>query len=921
MKKLILACVIMSCAVVYAQQTREVLHRAPVAVYTAGGVHVSWRSLVTDPDSLPFRVLRGETLLTPAPLTSTCSLLDAAGQPGDTYTIEVLWPDSTETFTTTAWGSIYQTIALDRPASIKSGNTTGRYRPDDISVGDLDGDGEYEMVVKWMPDNARDNGSKGYSSPCILRAYEMDGTLLWSVNLGLNIRSGNHYTQFLVYDFDGDGMAEMICQTAPGSTDGLGRYVSAAATDTAIQHINDTLTYVNSNGHITGGEELLTVFRGTTGEAMHTVWYNPNRACSVGGQASYNTSAWGDSNYNRGNRMVACVAHLDGVDALPTAIMGRGYYTRCYLWAVDWNGTALTTRWLHASTSKNAWTLTDGAGNTIASASGLTATAYGQGVHGISVGDVDGDGKDEIVTGGATIDHDGTLLCSTGLGHGDAIHLADLVPDRPGLEVMMPHEDSPYGYDVHDATTGYILARATGSSDTGRGLAADFFPEHRGYECWSSINNNSYACNDGAVVSSKKPDTNFRIYWTGDPYDQTFDGRYNADSLKSFPRIRKWNGSSATTVIEFQGYGLPQSCNTTKSTPCLQADLLGDWREELILYKYEKDWSAPQVELMLFTTPMPTAYRLPCLMQDHLYRMGVAWQNCAYNQPPHLGIYLPDYFGLEQPGVPDTTQTDTIADIADTLTLIAQMHFDGNLRNEVTGAELTPAGYTPTYVSGVNGQAIDFAQAAETTGHITQPHYSELAIGNESFTLAFWVNAALTNNVDQYLFHKGSTTADVSAGTSGKWIGVEYKNGNLKFAIDDDVTKTEVAQASSPCFDGGWHHIVCIRNVKTKMLRLFVDGEEVSSGADETGDISQSEDLVLANSTVRFNCRYTGKMDELTWYRGANNAAGVKQWYQQTKPDALTSEPSVSLTRKVLEDGQVVIIRNGKRYSVLGIAK
>jgi hypothetical protein len=239
----------------------------------------------------------------------------------------------------------------------------------------------------------------------------------------------------------------------------------------------------------------------------------------------------------------------------------------------------------------------------------------------------------------------------------------------------------------------------------------------------------------------------------------------------------------------------------------------------------------------------------------------------------------------------------------------------------VTGAELTPAGYTPAYVSGVNGQAIDFAQAAETTAHLTQPHYSELAIGNESFTLAFWVNAALTNNVDQYLFHKGSTTADVSAGTSGKWIGVEYKNGNLKFAIDDDVTKTEVAQASSPCFDGEWHHIVCIRNVRTKMLRLFVDGEEVSSGADETGDISQSEDLVLANSTVRFNCRYTGKMDELTWYRGANNAAGVKQWYQQTKPNALTSEPSVTLTRKVLEDGQVVIIRNGKRYSVLGVAK
>ena len=291
----------------------------------------------------------------------------------------------------------------------------------------------------------------------ILDCYKLDGTQLWRINLGKNIRAGAHYTQFLVYDFDGDGKAELICKTSAGSLDGKGRFVNLVATDADR----------NKVGRIMEGPEMLTVFRGLTGEAIHTVWYNPNRAFGIGKQVAEGesllngypqySSIWGDKdNYgNRGERYLAGVAHLDG------------YYTRSYLWAVDFDGKELKTRWLHASVSPNDWEVRDAEGKMIREAHGLknrdskgnevSATAFAQGAHSLAVGDVDGDGCDEITYGSAAINNDGTLLYSTGLGHGDALHLSDLDPDRPGLEVFMVHEEYPYGSDLRDARTGEII--------------------------------------------------------------------------------------------------------------------------------------------------------------------------------------------------------------------------------------------------------------------------------------------------------------------------------------------------------------------------------------------------------------------------------------------------------------------------------
>ena len=755
------------CVSTQAQQVSEKLNRAPVAVNTTQGVLVSWRSLVDDPVDLSFDVFRGTTQVASG-VTDVTNVLDPDGKPDDVYTIA---SSDGKSVSVAAWSSIFTSFDVKRPSSIKSctGGLTGRYRPDDMSVADLDGDGDYEIVLKWLPDNARDSGKDGISCPFILQAYEMDGTQLWSknINLGYNIRSGNHNMQFLVYDFDGDGKAELICRTAAGSTDGQGTYVTEAGDDD-IKSTDNTSTYVNSKGYVTNGEEFLTVFEGTTGKALKTIWYNPNRQLTTGRDKMEGyASSWGDTYGNRAERFNACVAYLDGLDKLPTAIMQRGYYTLCYIWAVDWNGTDLTTRWIHVSESDK-WSVKDASGSVIKSASG--SSAYGQGVHGISVGDVDQDGKDEICIGGATIDQDGALLCSTGKGHGDAIHLTDLCPNRPGLEVMMPHEESPYGYDVHDATTGELLCSATSSKDNGRGLAADFIPANRGFEFWSSATNSIYDCATGAELLAKKPDTNFRIYWTGDPYDQTFDGRYSSTTGGCSPRIQAYNTSSTaiSTVISFYDFGTPSTCNTTKATPCLQADILGDWREELIMFQYEADYSEPTCKILIYSTPEPTNYKVPCLMQDHVYRMGVAWQNSSYNQPPHLGYYLPDYLGVDGSTYKTTVSSHAVKPAASTTTT----------EKLVASAEDKASVSGTCYTAGENG---------EMTNSTNPAGYIKVRSGNND-QIVFSVNDGyvITGIIIDGYSNNTSTTADRSIILTGLYV--------------DDSTES---LAASTVFPGG----------------------------------------------------------------------------------------------------------------------
>ena len=605
------------------------------------GIFVSWRLLGTDAKGTTFDLLcDGKTIAKGLKVTN---YTDKKGTATSRYSVVTHPASDISPLTSdevTPWSDLYRSVPLDRP---EDGNTPdGRsyqYRPNDCSVGDVDGDGQYELFLKWDPSNAHDNSHDGYTGDVIIDCLKLDGTKLWRINLGRNIRAGAHYTQFMVYDFDRDGHAELICKTAPGSIDGTGRYVTEAADDADIRGADNQADYRNERGRILSGPEYLTVFDGQTGRAIHTIYYRPNRAFGFGGAANYDKEGWGDRGNpgNRGERFLAGVAWLDGPNNKPSAVMCRGYYTPSHLWAVDFNGKKLSTKWLHASTTPHDYYVIDRQGRQTWYHD-LKATAFGQGAHSLSVGDVDGDGCDEITYGSAAINNDGTLLYSTGLGHGDALHLSDLDPDRPGLEVFMVHESRPYGADLRDARTGERLWYETASDDTGRGVAADIDGKHRGFEYWHIFNR---AVRDikGNVISDQLPSCNFRIYWDGDLQDELLANR-GRPYFGSF--IEKWDGKKAVPLPfsngqHFYDMGHSASCNWTKATPCLQADLFGDWREEVILWD-----SSDAAHLNIFTTNIPTTYAVPTLMHDNIYRLSVAWQNTAYNQPPHLGYYLPD---------------------------------------------------------------------------------------------------------------------------------------------------------------------------------------------------------------------------------------------------------------------------------------
>ncbi|WP_308366268.1 MULTISPECIES: GDSL-type esterase/lipase family protein [unclassified Microbulbifer] len=616
MNLLLIFCLFFSLSVIIHEQAyassgfrqMEYLDRGLVAVKVDTGVFVSWRLLGTEPEDITFDLYRDGTKVNSLPITSSTNYLDPNGTIQSRYHVRAVFlgKEQIQSKAVGVWEANYLDVPLNQPpAGANSTLEPYIYNANDASIGDLDGDGEYEIVLKWDPSNSHDNAPSptGSTGEVFIDAYELDGTQMWRISLGKNIRAGAHYTQFMVYDLDGDGKSEIAFRTADGTVDGAGKVIGDPDAD-----------YRDSEGMILQGSEFLTVFEGETGKALVTTEFSPPRG---------NVCDWGDCYGNRVDRFLAAIAYLDG--ERPSLIMTRGYYAKTMLSAYNYRDGQLTKLWTFNSEDPG----NEGYG--------------GQGNHNISIADVDGDGKDEITFGAMAIDDDGAGLYTTGLGHGDAMHLGDLDPDRPGLEVFDVHEhaDSPYGAEFRDARTGEIIWGVYTGKDTGRGMSADIDPRYRGEEVWSSTGVGLWT-NKGTKISSTIPSSiNFGIWWDADLLRELANHNLITNG---FGTIDKWDYKNESTVNLLTAIGT-SSNNTTKGTPNLQADLLGDWREEIV-------WrTADNSALRIFTSTDVTEHRIHTLMHDPVYRLGIAWQNVSYNQPPHPSFYLG--VGMDTPPRPD----------------------------------------------------------------------------------------------------------------------------------------------------------------------------------------------------------------------------------------------------------------------------
>ena len=782
-------------ATTLASREMENLGRGVIATYNGGypsaSVFVAWRMLGTEPNDVGYNVYRGNTKLNSSPITSSCNYLDNGGTANSTYSVAAVIngveqdrSDPVKTWTGSYLGSGRFMGCQEIPLTPRTG-----YEANDAAIGDLDGDGEYELVLKRLSTTLTDDTTAFH----FLEAYEMDGTLLWSINMGANELFAPLEINPIVYDFDGDGRAEVVVRTTEGVTDALGNTIG----DTDNDGVTDYRYSGVQNGgwrFMTEGPEFLSVFDGLTGKEIARAPYIERDPISQWGLSGQTLGQYA----HRADKCMLTPAYLNG--ETPSIVITRGIYEKIALEAWDYRNGTLTQLWHFDS----------------------DMPGYGdyaqQGNHNLTVGDCDGDGFDEIVYGQMTVDHDGTGLYTTKRGHGDAIHMGKMIPDSDGLQIYGVHEHYPYGADLRDAATGVAIWEHTAGGDTGRGCAAHIDADHPGYQMWDVGLAGTYDCSTQTKISDNSINWgNFLIWWDGDLQREILDG------VSESPIINKWDSSNNSGYRLVSLYNYPSSystttINSTKANPCISGDLFGDWREEAIFP------ASDHSSLYIYSTATMTSHRIYTLMHDSMYRTAIAWQCNQYNQPPHPSFYIGA--GMDTPPTPDIklVELDAVPPAAPVnLSATAedygvQLDWDDNTESDF-------GSYT-IYRSTTSG-----TEYTALASQITESTYFDDSVEND--TTYYYAVTALdsASNESDYSAAAHATTGIILVPQADPVAFYRFEEGSAGSTVSGDVTDSAgkddnmstTGTATAPAFS---------TNVPTNMIPQIGQANQLSATFD-----------------------------------------------------------------------------------------
>jgi len=591
-----------------AQRPMEKLDRSVTAQKINGGIYVNWRITSDEWYNTSYKLYRDGTFIYETSTTGASNYLDPSGTTSSTYTVSKVknGVESIQSAATTVLTKGYLEIPM---RDIKKLGKT-QYYLNDATAADLDGDGQYEIIIKRMN---RDWSVENTTNFSYFEAYKLDGTFMWAIDVGPNITMDVEI-DIAAFDFDGDGKAEVFMRTSDNTVFGLdinnqnGTSVGDRDGD-GVTNYRYSIVQSQGMGFMNAGPEYLSLIDGMTGKELDWKNFIPRGK----------SDDWGDGYGHRANKFYFGAPYLDGKH--PSIFIGRGIYTMTKMQTYDVVNKKLVPRWN--------WEVLAADQLQQGKYDDSPKKYFAQGYHNYTIADVDGDGCDEINWGSMTIDNDGKPLYSTELGHGDAQHYGDFDPYRKGVEVFACNEEKP-GTNLRDAKTGQILYRHVTPGDCGRAGAGNISDSSKGTECWGG--GVGISATDKADVTHFGVAENYCVYWDGDLLQEICDhSGFSTSTGVGYGAITKFNGyGNISTLLSASAY----SCNYTKGTPCLQADLIGDWREEEIW------WRSDSLALRIYTTPIPTTNRIYTLMHDPQYRQAVCWQMCGYNQPPHTSFYL-----------------------------------------------------------------------------------------------------------------------------------------------------------------------------------------------------------------------------------------------------------------------------------------